>query len=71
MINFQLWPPPDWTECVVSWDHILQNSKLHPQELYDWCDNHPVQVDIMCMVGNQLKDLHLDLKILEMQFCLN
>jgi hypothetical protein len=40
MINFQLWPPPDWTECVVSWDYILQNRKPDPQALYDWCKNH-------------------------------
>jgi len=40
MINFQAWPPPDWTECVVSWDYILQNHRPYPQALYDWCNNH-------------------------------
>jgi hypothetical protein len=40
MINFQLWPPPNWTECVVSWDYILKTHEVHPQELYDWCNNH-------------------------------
>ena len=40
MINFQLWPPPNWTECVVSWDYILQKDTVHPQDLYNWCDNH-------------------------------
>jgi hypothetical protein len=30
-----------------------------------------VLADIMCMDGNQLKDLHLDLKIRTMLLCLN
>lgn len=34
------WPPPGWTECVVKWDYILESS-YRPQELYNWCDNHP------------------------------
>lgn len=40
MIQLQFWPPPEWYECVVSWDSILESS-THPQELYAWCDNHP------------------------------
>jgi hypothetical protein len=40
MINLQLWPPPKWTECVVSWDYLLQKDTVHLQELYNWCDNH-------------------------------
>ena len=40
MKNFQSWPPPDWTECVVSWDYLL-DSPTHPQDLYNWCDDHP------------------------------
>jgi len=40
MKNFQLWPPPDWTECVIKWDYIL-GSPVHPQDLYNWCNDHP------------------------------
>jgi len=41
MDQVKLWPHlPNWHECVVSWDHILE-STTHPQELYDWCDRHP------------------------------
>jgi hypothetical protein len=40
MQQFSGWPPPDWYECVVSWDHILE-STTHPRDLYDWCDLHP------------------------------
>jgi hypothetical protein len=39
MKNFQLWPPPDWTECVILWNYLL-DSPVHPQDLYNWCDNH-------------------------------
>lgn len=40
MIQLQLWPPPDWTECVVTWDSILESKEVHPQDLYDWCDQY-------------------------------
>ena len=40
MDQVALWPAPNWHECVVGWDYILA-SPLHPQELYDWCNNHP------------------------------
>ena len=33
------WPPPDWTECIVSWDYLL-DSPTYPQDLYNWCDSH-------------------------------
>lgn len=41
MEQLKLWPPPEWTECVVTWDSILESKEVHPQELYDWCDGHP------------------------------
>ena len=41
MDQLELWPPPGWTECVVSWKHILESKEVRPQELYDWCKNHP------------------------------
>ena len=41
MVNFQAWPPPDWTECVVTWDSILASKEFHPRYLYEWCDRHP------------------------------
>ena len=40
MDQLKLWPPPDWHECVVSWNSILE-STIHPRELYEWCDAHP------------------------------
>ena len=41
MIQFKAWPPPDWTECVVSWKYIMETKEIRPRELYAWCDRHP------------------------------
>ena len=41
MDQLKLWPPPGWTECVVSWKYIMETKEIRPQELYDWCDRHP------------------------------
>ena len=40
MIQFTAWPPPDWTECVVTWDYLLQKETPHPHELYEWCNSY-------------------------------
>jgi len=40
MIQFKAWPPPDWTECVVSWDWLLGDDRLHVNEIYSWCNQH-------------------------------
>ena len=40
MQQFEAWPPPNWHECVVSWDYILESKEVRPQELYEWCDCH-------------------------------
>ena len=40
MIQFEAWPPPDWTEVIVTWDSIL-TGPYSVQELYDWCGNYP------------------------------
>ena len=41
MDQLKLWPPPDWTECIVSWDYILQSKEFHPRYLYEWCEQYP------------------------------
>ena len=40
MIQFKAWPPPDWTECVVSWDWLLGDDRPHVNEIYSWCNQH-------------------------------
>ena len=37
MIQYVTWPPPDWTEVVITWDQILEDKSLNPTMLYDWC----------------------------------
>jgi len=34
------WPPPDWTECIVSWDWLLSTAGCAPQDIYNWCEQH-------------------------------
>ena len=41
MDQLTLWPPPEWHECVVSWKYIMETKEIRPQELYDWCEQHP------------------------------
>ena len=41
MIQFAAWPPPHWTEVVITWDQILENKRLSPNMLYEWCSNQP------------------------------
>jgi len=38
--QFMAWPPPSWTQCVITWDTIFEK-KCRPQTLYDWCDRYP------------------------------
>jgi hypothetical protein len=40
MKQFVAWPPPSWTECVVTWDTIFEKT-YRPQSLYEWCDQYP------------------------------
>lgn len=41
MIQMMTWPPPEWTEVVITWDQILEDRQLNPNMLYDWCDKRP------------------------------
>jgi hypothetical protein len=40
MKQFTAWPPPDWTECVVTWDWIMSDYGCHPDEFYKWCNDY-------------------------------
>lgn len=41
MIQFKAWPPPKWAEVVITWDQILDDPKLNPNMLYEWCEQRP------------------------------
>jgi hypothetical protein len=40
MIQFKAWPPPEWHECVVTWDWLLKADSPHVNTIYSWCDQH-------------------------------
>ena len=39
MIQFQGWPPPDWTEVVVTWDTMLAQHNV--QDIIKWVEEAP------------------------------
>lgn len=41
MNRLEGWPPPPWTEVVITWDAMLENSDLAPNSITEWCDGHP------------------------------
>ena len=39
MTQIETWPPPeDWTEIVVSWQTMLDNSDYAPNAILKWLD---------------------------------
>ena len=38
MIQFVAWPPPHWTEVIITWDQILKKSPFNPNQMYRWCE---------------------------------
>lgn len=36
-----MWPPPNWTEVVVTWDWIMAKNSRDPNDIYNWACNHP------------------------------
>jgi hypothetical protein len=42
MIQFVTWPPPTlWTECIVTWNWILETYRRSPNTIYEWCNQQP------------------------------
>jgi len=41
MKQFTAWPPPAWTECVITWNWILESYPGSPNDIYVWCDQYP------------------------------
>ena len=39
MIQFEAWPPPDWTEIVVTWDTMIARHNVH--EMQEWVNTTP------------------------------
>jgi hypothetical protein len=41
MNQLDAWPPPDWTEVVVTWETMLHNSNRAPNNITKWCHDQP------------------------------
>jgi hypothetical protein len=39
--QFTAWPPPDWTEVVITWETMLYSKTHNVHEIQDWVDNTP------------------------------
>ena len=37
MTQVEAWPPPAWTEVVISWDIMLNNADRAPNNITEWC----------------------------------
>ena len=41
MNKLDAWPAPAWTEVVVTWETMLENSDRNPNDITEWCYRHP------------------------------
>ena len=41
MRQLKLWPPPDWHECIITWEYLINTPGIHVDDYYTWCDRHP------------------------------
>ena len=41
MTRVETWPPPCWTEVVVSWETMLNNADRSPNTIIKWCNGYP------------------------------
>jgi hypothetical protein len=72
MKQFTAWPPPAWTECVITWDWILESYPGSPNDIYmHGAINIPAHHAIMYMDGTAPKDLHSVLKTRKMLLFFN
>jgi hypothetical protein len=40
MTQHECWPPPDWTEVVVTWQTMLGSSNHVPNDIIAWCHQY-------------------------------
>lgn len=41
MHKLEVWPPPTWTQVVVTWSTMLNTSDHAPNEITEWCRGYP------------------------------
>ena len=41
MKRIDMWPPPYWTEVVVTWETMLANADRAPNAILEWVEKQP------------------------------
>lgn len=41
MTKVEQWPPPDWTEVVITWEWLMRSHRHDIRQLVDQIDQHP------------------------------
>lgn len=41
MKQVEFWPPPDWTEVIITWDTMVANADKNPNAIFRWLENQP------------------------------
>ena len=41
MTQLEAWPPPAWTQVVVTWSIMLNTSDHAPNDITEWCRGYP------------------------------
>jgi len=41
MTQYECWPPPDWTEVVITWQTMLDQADYAPNAIVNWVDQQP------------------------------
>ena len=41
MTRMEAWPPPDWTEIVITWNTMLNHADHNPNAITEWCYRYP------------------------------
>jgi hypothetical protein len=41
MTQLEIWPPPCWSECVVTWRTMLAHADYSPNEIMTWLAQYP------------------------------
>jgi len=41
MKKIDMWPPPLWSEVVVTWETMLANADKSPNAIIEWIENQP------------------------------
>ena len=41
MNRLDRWPPPEWSQVVITWKTMLNNADKDPNAITEWCYRYP------------------------------